>query len=487
MNSIGIHTKSVAIIGGGISGLSCAKALGTLGIHSDVFDTGKNVPGGRCSSRTANFRGKEIIFDHSAQFITAKSAEFKHFCESNEELIEWNGPIGIIESGKFNEITMTDKRFVGVMGMRSLAELLSRGVSIRRPCWVSNIEKQGNGKWVLKNFNKQLGVYDAVVIAHNGKCADKLMSTSGVARIHELCRVSFGPSIPNPKVMRKMQLCSLWVMIFVLRKDSIASEKLFDAAYIMNSNILSWMANTSRKLSRTTADGDYESWTVISTREYAAANKVAQENVPPAKEAQVRGDMIGEFERCIGLPPDSVRPELTKLQLWGAAVPLNRHSAPCILDTSNGVVGICGDWFTPEADISGPSIESAWLSGRHLAHAIASGFSSGHPQDIGLDGRQSFELCGGHPLGDVPTTAAPQAKTVPPRGPTLTPTSTSIDRSIDGVKRSSDAGAPERQTEAVQQIDMQKGKTTAKAVSDSRAASGSEGEKKRHWHPKSKT
>ena len=34
-------------------------------------------------------------------------------------------------------------------------------------------------KWKLYEYNNFLGDYDIVVIAHNGKCADRLLSTSG--------------------------------------------------------------------------------------------------------------------------------------------------------------------------------------------------------------------------------------------------------------------------------------------------------------------
>jgi hypothetical protein len=37
-------------------------------------------------------------------------------------------------------------------------------------------------KWKLYQYNEFLGYFDAVVIAHNGKCADRLISTTGDLR-----------------------------------------------------------------------------------------------------------------------------------------------------------------------------------------------------------------------------------------------------------------------------------------------------------------
>ena len=82
-------------------------------------------------------------------------------------------------------------------------------------------------------------------------------------------------------------------------------------------------------------------------------------------------------------------------QLWGAAVPLNRHSAPFLLD-GDASVGVCGDWFTPAPECRGPSIESAYLSGRKLADAVALNLAdknnSNKNKDYGLDSIHYFEV-----------------------------------------------------------------------------------------------
>ena len=89
---------SVAIIGGGVAGLSCAERLCQGGNNNDdngstplfdvtVFDTGRLRPGGRCSSRQAGDPPKDkqqdssnlnpilsrYRYDHAAQIVTVPS------------------------------------------------------------------------------------------------------------------------------------------------------------------------------------------------------------------------------------------------------------------------------------------------------------------------------------------------------------------------------------------------------------------------------
>jgi protoporphyrinogen oxidase len=307
-----ISVKNVAVVGGGISGLSCAQTLRQAGIHTVVFDTGKSYPGGRASTRYITVGDKELIFEHSAQFILTNTQEFQQWCSINDNLMTWDGDIGII-SEDISVASMSSK-YVGKHGIRSLTESLSKGVELYKDVWVSHLKRDDiSGKWNLRNFNKNLGNYDIVIFAHNGKCADNLARTSNINAINNLLRVNFGSAISNPKQMKKMTLCSLYVMVFAIKhpidklmndmKTNDDSMHNFDAYLIKNSNKISWISNTSKKLRRTKQDSPYESWTIISTRDYGTKNKVPQENIPPEKDAQVKLELIEEFEKLLNYAP----------------------------------------------------------------------------------------------------------------------------------------------------------------------------------------
>ncbi len=63
----------VLIIGAGMSGMAAASELSRAGLRVMVVDKGRAV-GGRMASR----RIGEAVFDHGAQFITARSDRFSH-------------------------------------------------------------------------------------------------------------------------------------------------------------------------------------------------------------------------------------------------------------------------------------------------------------------------------------------------------------------------------------------------------------------------
>ena len=83
-----VINASVAVIGGGISGLVCANRLKQLGVSRVVcFDTGKRACGGRCSSRVLHVGNSatggtaadavQHICDHAAQYFTVTDKRFE--------------------------------------------------------------------------------------------------------------------------------------------------------------------------------------------------------------------------------------------------------------------------------------------------------------------------------------------------------------------------------------------------------------------------
>ncbi|XP_047049163.1 renalase-like [Lolium rigidum] len=383
---------TVAVIGGGASGLACASALAARGVRSVVFDTGKHGLGGRLATRTVH-EERRLVFDHAAQFFTASDERFRKLVDEwvDRGLVrEWTGSVGELQAGgQFTPTPSSTPRYIGVNGMRPLADALlpeNDLVKVVRPSWISKLEPF-NGLWRLFENEKPQGQYDAIVIAHNGKCSNRLLSTSGLPQL--------------TKQMKRLDLSSVWALLAAF-EDPLpiphnSSHGAFEGAFVRDVDSLSWMANNTRKLFPLEADRP-ECWTFFSTASYGRKNKVPQENIPNATAEKVKREMLGGVELALGLSKGSLQlPFYTRVQLWGAALPMNTPGVPCIFDPQ-GRAGICGDWLT------GSSIEAAVLSGMSLGDHVADYFASRgeRPEEfaIGLD--DSLIRVEGHDIGQFP-------------------------------------------------------------------------------------
>ncbi|GLC50732.1 hypothetical protein PLESTB_000425900 [Pleodorina starrii] len=429
------QNPSVAIIGGGMSGLMCARELARLGIRSTVFDTGKHGVGGRMATRVsgeASLRSGTgslakpavqlggLRFDHAAQFFTVTDPVFQSVVDEwlAAGLVQrWEGPVGTLSAptGAFARLPDRPTRYVARGGMRALAEAMAaeaegaaggRGrsgggggggglVELRRPVWVGKMQAEEGRGWSLQGEGRNQGLYDVVVIAHNGKCANRLVGPTGAPQVAE-------------QLMR-LRLNAVWALMVAFEG---AVPVPFEGAFIRGSPVLSWAGNNTAKMGLRHTPDDIECWTLFSTNAYGQANKVPQEAIPSEVADKVANEMIAAFRQAAtgaaaaagggggggsgrreggsGAAARWPRPVFTRVQLWGAALPLNTPGVPCILDPESRV-GVCGDW------LSGGSLQAAAISGITLARNIAGLRGKSGPNELsafrlGLDVEQFAPL-----------------------------------------------------------------------------------------------
>ncbi|XP_021345828.1 uncharacterized protein LOC110445489 isoform X2 [Mizuhopecten yessoensis] len=349
----------------------------------------QHAAGGRCSSRHVNIDGRLYTFDHSTQYFTVSDKRFCNvvsFLHAQGAVKEWKGPIGHLKDGRFLPTKSLTQAFVGVEGMSSISSCLASRVNLKRPVWIGNVAwEEASKKWKVDRF----GFYDYLVIAHNGKCADRLMSSAGVPNVHRLLQVRFTPRLDIKD--KRMQLSSLWMLMVAFPKSLSLP---YEGAHVEDKE-LSWVANNTAKLSRDKMSV-MECWTLFSTKEYASANKVPQENIPPRKEKQVTDELLAAFARVTGLGSKLPSPRYTKVQLWGAAVPLNTLNTKeeCVFDGQHNV-GICGDWLVS------PCLQGAAISGLRLAEFIQSHSSGANRTASSL--QLDFTAADNHAIGSFPT------------------------------------------------------------------------------------
>ena len=184
-----------------------------------------------------------------------------------------------------------------------------------------------------------------------------------------------------------MTLNSIYSLTIAIKKETSPISKVLGqdviSAFIKNEPTLRFLTCQSRKHNECLKNfqDDVEVWTILSSGKFGKKNKAPQESIPREKVVEVIDLMLSSLEKSLCLEEGTIHSGLvldSRLQLWGAAVPLNTWTgAPStekegiqpsaatgfLYDAEYGV-GACGDWLLD------PSIGGAWESGRRLSNWI---------------------------------------------------------------------------------------------------------------------
>ena len=328
------NTACIAVIGAGISGLSCATELRRAGFEVAVFDKSRG-PAGRMSTR----RGDGWQCDSGAQYFTARHPAFR------AEVVRWQAAgvaalwqprLAVIGGVDAHQRDAGLERFVGVPRMTAPARFLADELDLRLEATVTAISGDGEG-WLLNT--REAGAipvrYDAVLLAVPAPQVVPLLQPVAA----DLA------AIAGTAVMR-----GSWALM--LRYD-VRLDLPFDAAFV-NQGPLRWVARDSGKPGR---DGE-ETWLLHATAEWSEAH------IDDASEA-VAEALLAAFSELGGPAPAA----------WSAHRWRYADSAPaldheCVWDAQLRL-GMCGDW------LNGGKVEGAWLGGRILGQRVADAFGPG--------------------------------------------------------------------------------------------------------------
>lgn len=311
-----MRTPHVLIVGAGIAGVACARALLDEGIVPRIVDRGR-APGGRLASRTINGRTVDL---GAAYFTADPSSRFGGVVAGWAErglARPWTDTVAVAGPDGVERFSTGPVRYAANAGLRGLVVDLARGLDIEQGV---TIEEVAGGEADGER-------YDTVVLAMPDPQAQRLLA----------------PDSPH-----RGTLGDPWVpSIAVVLEWEERTWPQFHAAFV----------NGSAELTSLADDGD--------RRGDSAPVLVAHTTPEVAREHLSEPDgairpTTAAVQRLLGLPDAPVRAVAHR---WSFARPAAQHPEPFFLRDG---VGVCGDSWGERS-----SVATAWASGDALGRAIA--------------------------------------------------------------------------------------------------------------------
>jgi renalase len=325
------NKPSVAVIGAGLAGITCARQLQSSGYQVFVYEKSRGASG-RMSTR----RDGEWFADHGAQYFTAKSPEFQAQVEQwrQDQMVEiWNSRIAERLEGSPSQFRIKTgiTRFVAVPGMNSLVRQMSQALSLQINTTIVRIERTANG-WIpyCKESTEPLPLVQSVIFAIP---APQLLAFSNVL------------PLAWHRLVEQTQFNPCWASLLGFDRPL---DLPFDGLFI-NSGPLRWIARNHSKPGRSGP----ETWTLHASPEFS------QETIEDDKD-QIQSVLQAAFAE---LSP--TQPVWTQTHKWRYALATQSdNSPPYSLWSKMDQLGVCGDW------LADGRVEGAWQSGRHCAESV---------------------------------------------------------------------------------------------------------------------
>ena len=315
------NAASVAVIGAGLAGLACARALGDAGVHVRVFESQRS-PGGRLATR----RFAAASFDHGAQYLTATDPGFADVLRRAQK-----AGAAAAWQPDWPQRNGDESLWVGVPAMAALPRYLAARLDIEYGARILRIERERRGWALLDDRGAAHTDFGAVVIALPAPAAAELAA----GRTPLAARVRLVPMAP----------CWAVMIAFDSRLAGVA-----DAGFA-GDPALAWYARNGSKPGRDARDA----WVLHASPAWSGVEfDQSPENVQRA--------LLERFSELAGhaLP----RALVTDAHRWRHARVEAPLGEPFLLDREAGI-GFCGDWCLEAR------AEAAWRSGMALGSEIA--------------------------------------------------------------------------------------------------------------------
>lgn len=317
--------RRVLVVGAGIAGLACARALSVAGVHVKVLDKGRS-PGGRSTSR----REGDRTFDHGAPGFDATTDAMR------TEVSRWEAA-GVVRPWSPPGETPS---WVAAPTMGALAAYLADGIDVALGHAVTRVGRRGD-VWSLTTDDGAVHESDVLVLAVPAPQCASLLANTPEAR--EAATLAAGTPF---------EPC--WAAMVTLRTDAPAPFVTFRAA----DGAVAWAACEDTKPGRTATPAE-ERWTVHASTAWTHAHlEEAREDV---------ADHLGAawLATLEAVSPRGATIASARAHRWRYARPARAGDGEPSRGFADGTLVLCGDW------LARPDIEGAWTSGSSAAMRIA--------------------------------------------------------------------------------------------------------------------
>ena len=308
----------VTVVGAGISGVACARALQEAGVPVRVLDRGRR-PGGRMASRTFADR----VVDTGASYLTA--APGSPFAAVVEDWVArglaraWTDTFAVAGPGGLEERKSGPVRYAAPAGLRSLVADLASGLDVVQE---RTVQRVADGPSVDGEE------VPAAVLALPGPQARRLVDDALAGAL--LDDADWQPALA-----------------VVLGFDRRGWDADLHGAFVHDDDAVEWIADDGDRR------GDGAPVLVAHTTPTLAARHLDRPE-------DAVGAVTAAVARVLGL---AAGPAWTAVHRWTFAKPAAPREEPFGLV---GRIGACGDgWSAPSR------VQSAWSSGDALGAALA--------------------------------------------------------------------------------------------------------------------
>jgi renalase len=317
-----VDSRGTTVIGAGISGVACARALTDAGLAVRVLDRGRR-PGGRMGGRTLHGRPVDL----GASYLTVP--EGSPFGAVVADWVTrglarpWTDTFAVAGPTGLTGTTTGPLRYGSAGGLRGLVADLATGLDLAQERTVHRVAARPDGRTAVDGEP-----VDAAVLAMPDPQAQRLLDPDGAVP-------GLGPGAWQP------------VLAIAVGWSQRRWPADLHGAFVHDSPVLDWLADDGDRR------GDGAPVLVVHTTSAHAARYLDE---PERATAEV----VVAVRVLLGIDAD---PEWTHVHRWSFARPAHPREEPFAL---TGRVGVCGDgWAAP------PRVESAWRSGTALGAELA--------------------------------------------------------------------------------------------------------------------